>query len=207
MSSSNRVLRRVRRLSKAMRASTSVRTSAMRSLTRCLAASMRSAFPALAASMRRWFLLEHRTGVFRRVPWSQPGALCVRWQPPAAVWQSRRVRLPGVLRRHCGRRQVCRRLLPGRLPVFGCFFTGQGAALNGFLTQQLDLGLELFDIGFELRHSFQRMTQSQGCLDGFVSIGGEKNADDEIADEQDNRRNRKHSAGDRIMDDIGHKDG
>ena len=66
--------------------------------------------------------------------------------------------------------------------------TGQGAALNGFLTQQLDLGLELFDIGFELRHSFQRMTQSQGCLDGFVSIGGEKNADDEIADEQDNRR-------------------
>ena len=94
----------------------------------------------------------------------------------------------------------------GGCQFFGCFFTGQGAALNGFLTQQLDLGLELFDIGFELRHSFQRMTQSQGCLDGFVSIGGEKNADDEIADEQDNRRNRKHSAGDRIMDDIGHKD-
>ena len=47
----------------------------------------------------------------------------------------------------------------------GCQFSAvssrvEGAALNGFLTQQFDLGLELFDIGFELRHSFQRMTRA-----------------------------------------------
>ena len=117
----------------------------MRSLTRCLAASMRcvSCFGSFDAGGGFFSNMDRR---FSAVFGLSQALFVFRRQPPAAVWQSRRVVAAAFFKRRCdGGKSGGGYWRPPFSAVSSRVRAPQEA---DFLTQQLDLGLELFDIGF-----------------------------------------------------------